>query len=224
MNIRYTNEVKANGIKSLVYGRSGAGKTTLSATAPRPFIFSCESGLMSLRKTKVAYADVSTYKELMEGFKWATSSSETKQFDTFCLDSVSEIAEVVLAEEMKKTKDPRNAYGEMQRSMGELVRAFRDIPGKNVNFIAKESSIVMPTIPVTYRSIPSMPSKSLAESTPYYYDLVLHLYVAKSGTIEYRALHTQLNNHWEAKDRSGNLEPIEEPNLTKVFNKANGRA
>ena len=35
------------GVKMLVYGESGMGKTMLTATLPRPLLISAESGLLS---------------------------------------------------------------------------------------------------------------------------------------------------------------------------------
>lgn len=40
----------ASGIKCLVYGGSGTGKTVLSATLPTPVLISAEAGVLSLRK------------------------------------------------------------------------------------------------------------------------------------------------------------------------------
>jgi hypothetical protein len=138
---------------------------------------------------------------------------------TFGIDSLSEIAEVVLAEELKKTPDPRKAYGETQQQMYRLVRNFRDIAGKHVVMVAKEMFIEIGT---TKCATPLMPSEKLQQQVPYFFDLVLHMYVGNDPSTgkRYTGLHTQSNLNWMAKDRSGTLDPIEYPDLSNVFKKA----
>ena len=220
MQVQYTNNIKLDyGVKTCLFGASGIGKTRLLATAPEPIVLSAESGLLSLRKEKVAYIDISTYKQLTEAYQWAISSAEARRYKTFGLDSLSEIAEVVLAEELKKTPDPRKAYGETQQQMYRLVRNFRDIAGKHVVMVAKEMFIEIGT---SRCATPLMPSEKLQQQVPYFFDLVLHMYVGNDPTTgkRYTALHTQSNLNWIAKDRSGTLDSIEYPDLTNLFKKA----
>jgi hypothetical protein len=220
MQIQYTNSIKLDyGVKTCLYGASGIGKTRLLATAPDSLVLSAESGLLSLRKEKIPYIDISTYAQLTEAYKWALTSAEARKFKTFGIDSLSEIAEVVLAEELKKTPDPRKAYGETQQQMYRLVRNFRDIAGKHVVMVAKEMFIEIGT---TKCATPLMPSEKLQQQVPYFFDLVLHMYVGNDPSTgkRYTGLHTQSNLNWMAKDRSGTLDPIEYPDLSNVFKKA----
>jgi hypothetical protein len=220
MQVRSTNQITAaDGIKCVIYGRSGTGKTYSLASAPAPFILSAEKGLLSLRKLSVAYTEINTYKELTDAYMWVMQSSEAKKFQTYALDSMSEIAEVVLAEELRKTKDPRKAYGEMQQQMYNLIRNFRDLKGKNVVFIAKQMLIEEGQLPVIQRASPLMPSKALQNATPYFFDLILHMDILKHDGVNYRVLHTCSSLEWDAKDRSGNLNPIEQPDFSAIFKK-----
>lgn len=218
--IQSTNQVTAaNGVKALVYGASAVGKTSLAATAQNPLIFSAEKGLLSLRRFNIPFVDVSNYKELVEAYKWFMGSNEAKQIGTLFLDSASEVAEVILAEEMKKSADPRKAYGNMQQSVYEMFRSFRDIKGKHVVLIAKQLII---QDGMNTKQIPLMPSEKLQAQVPYFWDLVLHLHIGTNATngVQYRAFHTQESPNWSAKDRSGNLDVLELPNINDVFNKA----
>lgn len=220
MQIQNTSKITIkDGVKCVVFGGSGIGKTRLLATAPRPFIFSAESGLLSLRKEKIDYADISTYKQLLDGYTWAMGSSEARNFDTFGLDTLSEIAEVVLSEELKKTSDPRRAYGETQQQMYRMIRNFRDLPNKHVVMNAKEMLV---NVAVNQCAVAIMPSEKLQAQLPYFFDLVLHLYVGSDPTSgnRYTGIHTQSSVNWQAKDRSGNLDSIEYPNLSNIFKKA----
>jgi hypothetical protein len=220
MQIKYTNSIKLNyGVKACLFGASGVGKTRLLATAPEPVVLSAESGLLSLRKEKVPYIEIGTYKQLTEAYQWATQSSEARRYHTFALDSLSEVAETVLGEELKKTPDPRKAYGETQQQMYRLIRNFRDIPEKHIVMVAKEMLVDVGT---TKCACAIMPSEKLQAQVPYFFDLVLHMYVGNDPTngTRYTGLHTSSSINWQAKDRSGSLDAIEYPNLSNVFSKA----
>ena len=127
-----------NGLKVCVYGASGAGKTRLCATTGAPtVIISAESGLLSLRDTDIPVIEVQTLQDVFDAYQFVSQSAEAQHFEWVCLDSISDIGEAVLSAEKKTSKDPRQAYGAMADQMHELVRAFRDLPGKNVYFSAK---------------------------------------------------------------------------------------
>ena len=56
-----------NGLKMLVYGASGAGKTRLCATTGAPtVIISAESGLLSLRDSDIPVIEVQTLEDVFE--------------------------------------------------------------------------------------------------------------------------------------------------------------
>ena len=84
---------------------------------------------------------VNTIEQLIEAEKWARTSNEARQFQTICVDSISEIAEVVLAKAKKDSKDPRQAYGVLLDKIIMVIKAFRDLPGKHVLMLAKEEQI-----------------------------------------------------------------------------------
>ena len=89
------------------------------------------------------------------------------------IDSLSEIAEVVLSTEKRSAKDPRAAYGEMQDQVSSLIRAFRDLPQKHVYMSAKAERSQSETGALLYA--PSMPGNKLGQSLPYFFDLVFAL-------------------------------------------------
>src|ERR1035441_562378 len=103
-----------NGVKILCYGKAGVGKTVLCSTAPRPVILSVEGGTLSLRQVEIPVIVIRNLADLYEAYSWCQNSDEASAFDTVCLDSLSEIAEVVLTTAKGINKDPRKAYGEMR--------------------------------------------------------------------------------------------------------------
>lgn len=221
IKLQSTSNVTSNqGVKLIVYGGAGAGKTVLCSTAPRPVILSAEAGLLSLRKFQLPYILINDYKALEEAYTWVMKSNESKQFDTICLDSLSEIAEVVLTDLKAKNKDPRKAYGEVQDQILALIRDFRDMPQKHVYFSAKQEK-VKDELTGAFLYGPMMPGTKLPQQVPYFFDEVLQLFVHTDPTSkeEIRALRTKKDFQYEAKDRSGTLELWEPPHLGHVFNK-----
>jgi phage nucleotide-binding protein len=221
INLRSTKGLHANGVKLLVYGNAGAGKTSLIPTLPTPIVFSAEGGLLSIADADVSFVEVSSYDTLMEAYKWVTESDEAKHFESIALDSISEIAEVVLNHEKKIAKDPRQAYGAMQEQMSDIIRAFRDIPNKHVYFTAKCEKATDETGRILYA--PSMPGNKTGQQLPYFFDEVLALRVEKDQEgIAQRALMCDSDGIWQAKDRSGKLDTWEAPDLGAIIRKIGG--
>lgn len=213
---------KDNGVKILVYSRAGYGKTVLCSTCPNPVILSAESGLLSLASMSLPYIEIRNFGELRDAYVWASSSNEARQFETICLDSVSEIAETCLTAHLAKNKDGRKAYGEMIKEMSEEIRRWRDLKGKHVYMSAKEERIKDEAMGVTLNG-PMMPGAKLAQNVPYFPDEVFKLGIENQGMAgSYRYLRTQPDFQNDAKDRSGKLNPIEEPHLGKIINKITG--
>lgn len=222
IKLQRTASVAANGVKLLVYGQAGAGKTSLITTLPDPVVLSAEGGLLSINDADLPFIEINTMEELQDAYKWVVGSDEAKQFQSIALDSISEIAEVVLSAEKKKTKDPRQAYGALQELMGDVIRAFRDIPSRNVYFSAKLEKSQDEMGRVLYA--PSMPGNKLAQSLPYFFDECLALRVEKDGDGNtQRALMCQPDGLWSAKDRSGKLDAWEAPDLGEIIKKIGGQ-
>src|SRR5690625_472663 len=132
INLQSTGDLSLNGVKLLVYGQAGAGKTRLSALLPNPVALSSEGSLLSILEHNIPFIEISSVDDLYEVHSWIESSEEAKQFETLAIDSISEVADVVLHNERKSSRDGRAAYGEMASKMAEIIRVFRDIPGKHV--------------------------------------------------------------------------------------------
>lgn len=228
MALRYsttTVEARTHGVKMMVYGRPGMGKTMLCATAPYPIILSAESGLLSLSLDNqqrvfgsardIDVAVIETLDDLINAYDDLTAPDVP--FQTICLDSVSEIAEKVLENALKLVNDPRQAYGELLQKMLRTFKLFRDIPGKHVVFVAKEEA--RGDKEKTLYG-PMLPGTKLGPQSPYLFDEVFHMatHKAHDGT-EYRALQTQPDITYDAKDRSGALDAVEQPDLSVIIAK-----
>lgn len=218
-----TTGQSATHVKALCYGDAGVGKTVLCATAPNPIIISAESGLLSLSHLNIPVIEVNTLEDVTEAYQFITESEEAKNFETVCLDSITEIAEVMLSQYKKEDKDPRKSYGALADHMSQLVRSFRDLEGRHVYFSAKMSRIEDEYTGIsTFR--PMMPGKTLVNGLPFFFDEVMALRIGEEedGT-KYRYLQTEPDAQFTAKDRSGYLDLIERPDLTHMFDKVLGK-
>lgn len=208
------------GPKIFVYGDAGTGKTTQIVALPgRKLVTSAEHGLLSILDLAgdeievVIIESLADFERIVSEFEAGTE--DARRFDWLCLDSLSEIAEVLL-DSIKHTKsDPRQAYGEMQDKIRDLMRRLRDLD-VGVYAIGKEQTIVDDrTDPPRNLYQPSMPGQKLGPDIPYVFDQVLRLVV--DGTR--RTLITQTDGRSKAKDRSGKLARIEEADLGPIVEK-----
>lgn len=241
MALQFTTAEEASslsGIKALVYGGAGLGKTALVATLPSPVLISAESGTLSLKKANLeriwgaGRADISyhiptiviqTMEDLEDAYQWSSRSQEAQAFQSIALDSVSEMAEAVLNNAKRTVRDPRQAYGELIEKMETKVRQFRDLQNRHVYFAAKQDTLKDELLGST-RYGPSMPGQQLGKHMPYFFDEVfcLRIGVNPQDQSNYRFLQTQPDLQYEAKDRSGALAPVEPPHLGHVFSKILG--
>jgi hypothetical protein len=202
-------------VNMLVYGQSGAGKTTLCSTIDNIIILSAEGGLLSLPEG-IPYLEIKTVEDLYEAYEFITEG-EGKEYTTVALDSITEIAEVVLANEKDKVADARQAYMKLGDIMSKLIRSFRDLE-KHTIIIAKAEKDKDESGKMLWS--PMMPGAKLAQSLPYHFDEVLALRVEhdEEGN-NMHMIQTHNDGLWSAKDRSGKLGDWEDPNLSKIIGK-----
>lgn len=220
ISLKRTGALAGNGVKLLVYGQAGAGKTSLVKTLPKPIILSAEAGLLSIQDADLPYLEIGSIDDLREAYQFITSD-KGDEFESVALDSISEIAEVILNAEKKNTKDPRQAYGAMQEQVADLIRAFRDLPGKHVYMSAKLEKSQDEMGRILYA--PSMPGNKTGQQLPYFFDEVLALRVERDAEgITQRGLMCDSDGLWQAKDRSGKLDQWEMPDLGAIIQKIGG--
>lgn len=219
-----TGQITSNvAIKAVLYGASGVGKTRQARTVPNPIIISAEEGLMSVRGDNIPFTRITSMDHLLNVYQWCLRDPAARQFHTLYLDSISEMAEVCLAAEKTKNKDPRKAYGEAQDRMIDIIRHFRDIATHHCVFVAKMERIKDEMTGAMLYG-PMFPGQKLPQQVPYFFDEVFYLYDYKDPTTQQTTqwIKTRGNSQFIAKDRSGNLAEDEPADLGAIFRKIQG--
>lgn len=217
------------GVKSIVYGRPGTGKTPLISTAPRPVIAAIEPGFGSMRHSEIPTWDASTPARFSEFIDWLSRSHEAKNFDTVGVDSLSQGAENILldVEESGTNRKHPNfnnkfsnglaAYGEMSRRMMEIVNTLFYMPNKHAYLIAKLEHYDEGNMT---KLRPKFPGKDLNSKIPHLFDEILFLdRVAIPGLGTQLAFRTSGTIDVLARDRSGTLNELEPPNFGEIIRK-----
>lgn len=212
-----TKNAITHGLKLCIYGLSGVGKTSLAATIPgTKIILSAEAGLLCLKDLDIPAIVIESPDDLDRAHTWLERDQQGKTFQTIVIDSVTEIAEQILDYELEHSKDGRMAYGAMGQQMRRMVKSFRDFEGRNVIFIAQAEKQQQDDKGKVVLMTPSFPGQKLGNKVPYYFDACLYMKIERDGR---RVLQTAGDYQVLAKDRSGELAPIEEPDLAKIFHK-----
>lgn len=215
-----TNETHKRGLKVLTYGDWGSGKTSLCRTLLEdynPIIISAEGGTLSLADVSIPVIEVEDIEDVRGAYNYLLSE-EGQEFDWVCLDSLTEIMEVLLVAEKKHSKDARQAYGAMKDDGLELVRYFRDLP-RNV-FMTALMDRVKDDKTGRFTMGVSMPGSQLGGKLPALFDEVfcLRVFEDEDGT-PIRKLQTGKDEQYSAKDRSGTLELYEDADLGAIAKK-----
>ena len=208
----------AFGLKAVIYGPAGTGKTPLINTAPRPLLLACEPGLLSMRGSKVPTYQAFDVKSIEEFFLWFFNSAEVKNFDTLAIDSTSQMADIYLQDAKKNNRHGLQAYGEMAEKCMLHWRRLYFWPNKHTYLIAKEEIVDMNGY--TFRR-PYYPGKVLPVDMPHLFDAILHLKKYPiPGVGETLAFRCQGDTGVLARNRTGNLNEYEPPDFGALVHKA----
>lgn len=108
-------------------------------------------------------------KALDEFFKWFFGSSETKNFETIAIDSISEMSVLYLKEGERLHRHGLQSYGYMAEKVLEQLNGLYYTKEKHTYLIAKEE-----TQSNGFKR-PSFPGKVLPVEVPHKYDAILRL-------------------------------------------------
>lgn len=175
MNITTTGQLaSASGVKCIIYGSAGCGKTPLVTTASNALYIAIEHGQVSLQGTNtpaIKSYDLASFYQIIE---WIDKSEEAKQYNTFFFDSISRFCSLVLEEEMsKKSKSGEKvngqaAYGEMAKRVLKVLHLLNNMENCNIVMLAQQD-----TKPEQGR--PYFEGNEIDTKIPHLFDGVFHL-------------------------------------------------
>jgi hypothetical protein len=212
MEIKCTNSLENHFIHCLITAPSGFGKTRLASTLDlkKTLIVSLESGLLSLRKHKINYVEVKSFKQLIS----MLPEIEASEYENIYFDSLSEIASLFVEEAERKFPDPAQSFPLWKyynKLMERFIRLTRDMK-KNTFYTSLLKTVQNDTGQrFHYPDIPG----SIATKLPAYFDYVFTILINKKG----RQLLTSSLDGYICKDRSGVLEQYEEMDLKLIIKK-----
>ncbi|UOF77227.1 AAA domain [Caudoviricetes sp.] len=227
VTITNTKDLSKSGkVKIFAYGKPGTKKTYAIHTLPKPVIISAEGGLLSLREFDIPVIEVRSLEDVYE----ACEMIEKSNFESVAIDSISEIAALLLEKEEDtakaavakkdagKTHDGRAPYNELLKKITKLVRKFRDLP-MHVYMIAKAEKVTIKD-EGKIKWGPSLPGSKLGDALSHEFDEVFaaRMELNKEGQPCYFYM-TLEDGEWSARDRSGVLARYEQQDLTMIINK-----
>ena len=218
MDIRSLKEAgefaKIYGCKAIVYGSPGSGKTPVIGSCPRPVLLATESGMLSMKGSKVPTWQAFTPEAIDEFFKWFFHSNESRNFDTLAIDSAAQMADIYLQASLKKNKHGLKAYGEMAENVMNHLRPLYYLQNKHAYVICKETNVES-----KYR--PYFPGNQLNVEVPHLYDFILHLGIKNiPGEGQHKAFQCNESFDVMSRNRTGNLADFEPPDFGLLVRKA----
>jgi GTPase SAR1 family protein len=216
---------KTGGVKIVVYGPAGVGKTTLAATctphdSTKTLLISAESGTRPLRNLEIPEAPVTTWQDF--GALHADLASGLANgglpYDWIVVDSLSEIVERCLESTMEAHKgksDNWAIYRELATESIDLMKKFRDLKGVNVLFTCEQERDKTDTGLMLYQ--PSIPGNKASRKLTHIFDEIWAYRVERDaqGTVR-RFIQTQPCHQYTAKSRSG-LGMYESPDIGAIM-------
>jgi len=217
-----TNDVSLNRICCVIAGQSGCGKTFLASTLPAKdtLIISAENGLLSLRKTGMVFDSwqVKSFDDFIEAIQ---AIDKGIPYKNIYIDSITEILDL-RADELKdkfQKKDAFVMWDQYTRESIEVLKYLRDNPKHNIFLTCltkqeKDGIVLVDAF--------DFAGQKLKDKFKSFFDLTLHLKEMKFENKTERVLVTSSLTSSLAKDRSGLLDELEEPNLSKILTKILG--
>ena len=233
-----SHDPTVNYVRALLWGKSGVGKTTSILTLPEAMavVISAERGLLPLRKHKYETWKIETFDDMREAYMLAIKLGKEKPIVVLdSLTAVSELAKEYIVKtrrpQLLKSQDKKlsGIYDEMMnqqdwglydRLIRNLLSAWVQLP-RHVIFLAGESWTKSEGTGELVRT-PALNGK-IAQHCAAYFDLVLWMRAEDTDEQPHRVWQTYANGEVIAKDASGSLGQIEEPDWTKIFKKIAGK-
>lgn len=225
-------EDKETGVKMLVYGQPGVGKTFFSSSAPKALFVDVEGGTLSIRNAglNIDIVKVTKFADIFTIHKFLHDGKH--EYQTVIVDSLTELQKKsldgIIEEAYRKDplkRDPDIAelrdWSKNTAQLRKAVRYFRDLP-MNVIFTALEKE-VKDEQTGALRVGPDLTPK-LQSDVAGYLDIIAHMSTKEKEDGILRQMLFQPTGKYMAKDRSGKLgKVIKNPTFPMILDLIEGR-
>lgn len=213
LNIQNTSQSDKTFVNIIVFGDSGVGKTSLVKTLPKEstLVLSAEDGLLSIKDHAVDYVKVKSIGDVLEVIK----DKDAEKYKNIVVDSITELSQNHFTFLKGKYPDPKMAiklWGDFLEDFSKMFKTLRGLE-KNVLALALVSEKENETGKTIKR--PDVYGKS-SERIVAWFDESFYMHINKEGE---RKLLTQSVETVRAKDRSGLLDKVIEPDIGEVLKK-----
>lgn len=211
----------------MVYGEGGVGKTTFASTAPKPLLADCENGskYLGLRGISIDVAQIEKWSDMREFFDYAVKND----YQTIVIDPIGELMEklkkfMVAMNDLKNVQKDGNptmaGWGWIKKTFKDYIRLIRD-SGKNVILVAHVEEINDEGRLVKRPKIET----KIADDIINMIDVVGYMTsIQQDGEAKRIIIVDPGSEKYKAKDRTGQLGKIIEPDFTKIVNACQGTA
>lgn len=193
----------------VIHGDSGAGKTSLAATAPRPGFLDSNQGLLSIAGRAgfehVRSMDVRTMSDLDRAYDNCTGTGRrdwSQKFSTIVFDHWDDIQALILDEltdkaverdpEREQDKTQQDEYGVMFTKLSRYLRKFKKVPMHKILICSSKPDFE------TQQMRPNMAGQ-MKDKLPYFVDHTMYL---RRGKGDRRYLHLDATDDFYAKTRA----------------------
>ena len=216
------------GLKMIVFGPPGVGKTYFASTARNVlFLLAEKGGMLGIKDKGIDVIHINKFADLIDAYQFLRKDGHG--YKTVVIDSITEVQKKSMDDILIKAgvQTPRmNDWGENIRQISNMCRLFRDLP-MNVIFLAHESIEKDDETGETSRRL-SVNGQKLPEEIAGFVDCVGYMQANekltedKKKTITARAIRFGATKKIACKDRSGKLDIWEEPDFEAIYAKIFG--
>ena len=198
MQIKNTRDKTNTKLSYLIFGKSKTGKTRLTTTLPadQTFLINVENNLASISGASVNYADANTWQDFMEILLWLEGLPESEMPKWIVIDSITELAKVLLQLEMSLTNHGQKAYGEINQKIPDIIRRLKSLPC-NLVCLAQQGYVKDENEGNMFFSA-MMAGKTLEQSLPYMFDAVLATRFIKGQEESWYTLQCKPENQYDS--------------------------
>lgn len=215
MKITSTGELaEKKAMKIIIYGGPGCGKTPAVTTASNVLYVAVEKGQRSLVGTNIPAVECYEPNKWQQFYNGLISGTAYQEYDTFFIDSISQVAENITKQQLPLHKHGQQAYGAMATIVLDQLDKMYELPNKNIILLAKEDKSHK------QKTWPYFPGNEINTKLPHLFDGVFHMGlhdVPGKGMI--LSLQTQEDEEVFARSRYRELQKYEACKLDYLINK-----